>query len=326
MALSVIIPVHNGGEGLRLCLRALETGVRPPDEVIVVDDASTDGSADLAESLGARVISLPGGPWGPARARNQGAAAAQGEILLFLDADVVVHTDTLAQVEREMAGNPEAAALFGSYDASPAASGFVSRYKNLLHHYVHQHGRREASTFWAGCGAVRQKVFTALGGFDERYRRPSVEDIEMGLRLRRAGYRIRLCPDIQVNHLKAWTLGGLLQTDIRDRAIPWTRLIVSNSHLPDDLNLDKRHRGSALAAWAAVVFFLGGCRSPLWWLGLIPVGAALWALNADLYRFFRRQGGGSFAVGAATLHLLYLLYSSLVFVVVAARVWLGRKG
>jgi glycosyltransferase involved in cell wall biosynthesis len=291
-----------------------------------VDDASTDGSADIAESLGARVISLPGGPWGPARARNHGAAAAQGEMLLFLDADVVVHTDTLAHVEREMAANPEVAALFGSYDASPVAMGFVSRYKNLLHHYVHQHGRREASTFWAGCGAVRQKVFRALGGFDERYRRPSVEDIEMGLRLRRAGYRIRLCPDIQVTHLKAWTLGGLLQTDIRDRAIPWTRLIVSYSHLPDDLNLDKRSRGSALAAWGVVVFFLGGCRSPLWWLGLIPAGAALWALNADLYRFFRRQGGNFFAARAAALHLLYLLYSSLVFVVVAAKAWLGRKG
>ena len=83
----------------------------------------------------------------------------------------------------------------------------VSQYRNLLHHFVHQEGNPEASTFWAGCGAVRRAAFDAVAGYDEaRFRRPSIEDIELGYRLRRAGYRIRLDRDLQCTHLKRWRL------------------------------------------------------------------------------------------------------------------------
>jgi hypothetical protein len=70
--------------------------------------------------------------------------------------------------------------VFGSYDDSPPAPAFTAQYKNLIHRYYHQRPRREASTFWAGCGAVRRSVFLGLEGFDvERYRVPSIEDIEL---------------------------------------------------------------------------------------------------------------------------------------------------
>ena len=63
----------------------------------------------------------------------------------------------------------------------------VSQYRNLLHHFVHQHGHAEASTFWAGCGAIRRAAFDAVGGFDAaRFPRPSIEDIELGLSAPRA--------------------------------------------------------------------------------------------------------------------------------------------
>ncbi|HEM61257.1 MAG TPA: glycosyltransferase family 2 protein, partial [Chloroflexi bacterium] len=168
--LSAVIPVHNGGENLRLCLEALTRSTRRPDEIIVVDDASTDGSGDLAQKFGARVLRLPGPPRGAALPRNRGAAIASGDLLVFVDADVAVSPQALALMERVMSEHQEIAALFGSYDTSPRASGLVSRYKNLLHHYVHQHGEREASTFWTGCGAIRRQVFHKLGGFDPSYR------------------------------------------------------------------------------------------------------------------------------------------------------------
>jgi GT2 family glycosyltransferase len=323
--LSVVIPVHNGGDSLRRCLAALATSGRPPDEVVVADDASTDESAAVAGSLGAQVISLPDGPRGPAVARNRGAALAGGDVLVFVDADVAVHPGTLARIERYLTEQPEIAALFGSYDANPPARGLVTRYKNLLHHYVHQHGRREASTFWAGCGAIRRDVFIALGGFDESYDRPSIEDIDLGGRLCQAGCRVWLCPDVQVTHLKRWTLGSLLRSDIFERAIPWTRLILRQRQLSADLNLDAGSRLSALSAWAALICAAFGLWSPWLWIGALPALALLGALNAGLYRFFARQGGIGFALGAAGLHGLYLVYSSLTFALVAGWTHLARR-
>jgi GT2 family glycosyltransferase len=322
--LSVIIPGYNGGEELGLCLKALAASTCTPDEIIFVDDASTDASASLAAKLGAIVLRLPDGPRGPARARNHGAAAAHGDVLVFLDADVVCHPDTLDRIKTYLTNQPEIAALFGSYDAAPPAPGLVSRYKNLLHHYIHQHGRTEASTFWAGCGAVRRNVFRAVGGFDESYLTAAVEDIEFGARLHRSGYRIRLCPDIQVTHLKHWTFTSLLRTDIFHRAVPWSRLILRQGDWPWDLNVDARSRLSAFSAWAALFFLVLGFGSPSVWWGLLPAITALGVLNAGLYRFFGRQGGPGFAAGAAALHGLYLIYSSLTFAVLAGQAWLRK--
>lgn len=322
MNLSVIIPVHNGGENLRLCLRALSESSRLPDEVIVVDDASTDGSADLAQKGGARVVRLDGPPRGAALPRNRGAATASGDVLVFVDADVAVHTDALGLVQQCLSEHHQIAALFGSYDADPPAHSLVSRYKNLLHHYVHQHGDREASTFWTGCGAIRSEVFAAVGGFNESYR--VIEDIELGARLWRAGYRIWLCRDVQVTHLKRWTFGSLLRSDIFDRAIPWTRLILQGRHLPTDLNLDLRGRLSAFAAWAALALLVLGFWWSWAWVGMLLCVAVGGIANADLYRFFARHGGVWFAVGATGLHALYLLYSSLVFALVAGHTLLSR--
>jgi GT2 family glycosyltransferase len=184
------------------------------------------------------------------------------------------HPDTLGRIKTYLENAPEVAALFGSYDADPSGPGLVSRYKNLLHHYIHQHGLTEASTFWAGCGAVRLNVFMAIGGFDESYLSAAIEDIELGARLRRGGYRIRLCPDIQVTHLKHWTFVSLLSADIFHRAVPWSRLILRQGDWPWDLNVDARSRLSALCAWAALFFLWcwgsghhrsgGACCRPLW--------------------------------------------------------------
>lgn len=330
MRLSVIVPTFNAGEDLRRCLQGLAASERLPDEIIVVDDGTTDGSVACASGFGARVIATQAGPRGPAHARNCAGRIATGDILVFIDADVVVHADALGRMESTFAAETDVVALFGSYDDAPPGRGVASRYKNLQHHYVHQHGAAEAGTFWAGCGAVRRAVFLEMGGFDEGYRRPSIEDIELGLRLREANRRIRLCPDIQATHLKRWTLWSLWRTDICARAIPWTRLLLRQSHLPSDLNLDWRSRWSALAVWLlsgllVLALAAGFAGAERWFAGAggAGIGAALLALalNRDLYRFFYRRGGAGFAAAAVLLHLTYLLYSSAVFLVL----WAGHK-
>lgn len=313
MRFSVIVPVHNGEGYLQRCLQALFKSSRKPDEIVVVDDASTDSSADCARQGGARVLSLANGPNGPAAARNRGAGIAEGDVLVFVDADVMVHPDTLLKVEHYLASHPDVPALFGSYDDSPPHRGLVTLYKNLQHHFVHQHGQREASTFWAGAGAIRRDVFLKMGGFDERYARPSVEDIELGLRLRRAGFRIWLCPDILVTHLKRWTLASWLRADILDRAIPWTLLILSSGDLPSDLNLDVKSRSSAVLAWGMLGLIGLGLWNPWVWAAALLTAVLFVVFNADLYFFFAQRGGLAFTVGAVVLHVLYFLYSSLVF-------------
>ena len=334
MRLSVVVPVYNGGADLRVCLQALAQSTRKPDEVIVVDDGSTDGAVACAADFSAKVIHGKG-PLGPAVARNRGARKASGDLLVFVDADVVVHPDTLTKFESLFGGSPDLVAAFGSYDDQPAAPSNVSRYKNLLHHYVHQHGGREAETFWAGCGAIRREQFLAVGGFSESYGRPSIEDIELGARLRSAGHRIALCPDIQCTHLKRWTLKSLLRTDIFARAIPWTRLIVQQGKLPSGLNTDGKSRWSAVLAWFVVlglVIGLVGAAAGGWACVAVAAGGsflsglAIATLNRSLYRFLFAHGGPGFGATAISLHFLYLLYSSLVFGLVMASSRLGGAG
>ncbi len=247
LTITVIVPVHNGSRFLRRCLEAVVASDYPDYECIVVDDSSTDGSREVAAEFPVRLLALDGGARGPAYARNAGARVAAGRVLFFVDADVVIHRDVLGRVARAFQTHPDIDAVFGSYDDAPEDLDFVSQYKNLTHHFVHQEGREEASTFWSGCGAVRREVFLEMGGFDyRRYPRPCIEDIDLGCRLRAAGHRILLDKGMEATHLKRWTLRGMIMSDVFDRAIPWTLLILGNRELPSDLNLRASQRISAL--------------------------------------------------------------------------------
>jgi glycosyltransferase involved in cell wall biosynthesis len=323
--LSVIIPVYNGGESFRRCLSSVTQAMPPPAEVIVVADGDTDGSWQVAQEFATRVLRTPT-PGGPARARNLGARTARGDILFFVDADVAIPIDALGRVAVTFGRELDLTAVFGSYDDAPAAPNFLSQYKNLLHHYVHQTAREEASTFWGACGAIRREVFLAMGGFNEGYRQPSIEDIELGYRLKQAGHRIRLCKALQVKHLKRWGVVSLLKADFFYRALPWTQLILRHRHLPNDLNLRLSSRLSVLLTYGLVV----AVAAAGWWPGaLVLAGAlalALLGLNAALYRFFRRKRGLWFVAQAIPWHWLYYFYSGLAFALGAAQsLFRGRR-
>ena len=307
--ISVIVPSFENGTYLRDCLNALKKAAVPDTEIIVVDDASTDDTPAVAASMGVRVLRLMKNQ-GVACARNHGARHARGEILFFVDADVVVGSDAISRVRTLFNENLDVGAVFGSYDTQPRARGLVSQYRNLLHHYVHQKGNREASTFWAGCGAVRRSVFLKLGGFDQkRYSKPSIEDIELGYRLRGAGFRILLDKSLQATHLKRWTLRSLLKTDIGSRAIPWSRLILESQHLPNDLNLTGGQRLSTLlSGMASALVILSFYRIELLGLAFASL-LGVFTLNRGLYVFFMRERGVLFTAGCIPLHFLYFLYS-----------------
>ena len=313
VSVSVIIPIYNGERYLDSCLTAIRQSAYAPYEIIVVDNGSTDDSVETARRHGIGVVSCPG-PSGPGAARNRGAHLAKGQILLFVDADVVIKPDTLSRVVATFQEQPDVAAVFGSYDDRPAAQNFLSQYKNLVHHFVHQHARTEASTFWGGCGAIRKEIFHKIGGYDQaKYPTASVEDIEMGARMHRSGYRIMLDKQVQVKHLKEWRLISLLRTDIFCRAIPWTKLILESQETVNDLNLHTSQRISAGLVGIAVMLAPLAFVEPLMSLALLlPLGLIL-TLNRRLFGFFLRHKGFQFAASAFPIHLLYFFYSGVIF-------------
>jgi glycosyltransferase involved in cell wall biosynthesis len=306
--LSVIVPVRNGAQYLPHSLAALRAST-PGNwtwELVVVDDGSTDASAEIAEGLADRVIRLPSAVR-PAAARNAGAAAARGGILVFVDADVSVHADALGRIHAFLSGHPEVDAVFGAYDASPAAPGLVSQYRNLLHHYVHQREAGETVTFWAGLGAIRRAAFERVGQFDDR--QYLVEDIELGYRLSGRGHRIVLRPEIQGTHLKQWTLGSMVVADVWYRGVPWVRLLLERRHSITRATLNIRFGEQILTGLAAVAVALAIAALASGGSSLMVAAAVAAGLTiAGDWRFSRwlaRSRGWWFALRAIPLRLMY---------------------
>jgi GT2 family glycosyltransferase len=285
---SAIVPATDNPITLGRCVEAIRAAADAPEEIIVIDGP-------------------PG--MGPAAARNAGAARAKGSILVFVDSDVEVHADAFTRMRAVFDREPELAAVFGSYDDLPSLHGVVSTFRNMLHHYVHNTSGGLATTFWAGLGAVRREAFVAVDGFDDwRFRSPSVEDIELGLRLSTAGGVIRLDPEIQGTHLKHWRLQTMLLTDLVYRGMPWTALMLERGPRAARLNLRGSHGAAAAAFALAVVSLLD--RRPRVALTLLT---AYLAINTPFYALVARRTGpkeGAAAVALLAVHNLASLGSA----------------
>jgi len=333
-SISVIIPVHNGGQAFKLCLESIKRSERRPDELIIVLDGPTPADEAIAKMVDAKIL-VNNIARGPAVARNQGASVSSSDILLFIDADVELQSSGVTHALNFLERNPDVDAVIGSYDDAPAHQSTVSRYRNLLHHYTHQNSSRLASTFWGACGAIRSSVFSAIGGFSESFSKPSIEDIELGYRLVDAGYIIRLDPSFQVKHLKRWTAADMLRTDVFQRAIPWTDLILQRSRTNHDLNLTGRDRLSGVIVLfvlsVSVIWLLAPLNGPLsnvYFVAILLVGIWFLWLNREFYSLLNRVGGVVFMVASIPWHILFYLYSALSYgyasVRYTARSILGR--
>jgi Glycosyl transferase family 21 len=280
--LGAVVPATDRPATLERCLAALRRGERQPDETVVQRD--------------------PAGT-GPAAARNAGAARTRAEILVFVDSDVEVHADALALIARRFAGDPGLTAVFGAYDDDPAAPQLTSRFRNLLHHHVHVSSAGGAETFWAGLGAVRREAFEAVGGFDaECFPGPSIEDVELGVRLHEDGGRLLLDPDVRGRHLKSWTPLGMVRTDFSRRGVPWVRLLLRRGSGSTALNLGWRHRASAAAASLLALALVA--RRPRIALAALALTAGL---NRGFYALLARRGGPSLLGAGVVLHLVHQL-------------------
>ncbi len=311
--LSVVVPVYNSAAELKQCLAALAASEFNDFEVLVVDDGSTEAVKPLVDAHRFAYLRIPG-PGGPARARNYGVTQVQGRYVVFVDADVCIHKDALTHFASTFAADPTIEGVIGSYDDAPAKQNFLSQYKNLFHHYVHQQASGEVMTFWSGCGAMRRELFLEFGGFDEqRYRRPAIEDIELGTWLSAAGHKIVLDSRIKGKHLKRWTLRSLLKTDIFDRGIPWTRLMLRAGSLANTLNVKPAQRLSVALAYLMPLSVIAAWWWPLMLFVALALAMTITVINLDFYRFFLRRSGWWFTLRVVPLHWLYFWYCGFSF-------------
>ncbi len=298
-SISVVIPATDGRQTLERCLVALHDALDAPEEIILVDEPAA---------------------LGPAAARNEGARRAAGDVLVFLDSDVEVHRDAFRRIRAAFDDDPELSAVFGAYDDDPHPGGVVSDFRNLLHHHVHHSAPGPATTFWAGLGAIRRDTFLEADGFDEkRFPHPSVEDIELGMRLVASGRTIRLDPAISGRHLKRWSFGSMVHADLTRRGIPWTRLLLERGPGSAALNLSWRHRTSALASVTLVAGL--AARRPTVAASSLSV---ILFLNRSFYLLLARRGGPRLAAAGVGLHVTHHLVSA-VAVPVAIAGHLGRR-
>lgn len=318
--LSVIVPFHRDLRQLRRCLAALNTAGEAVDswaalrEIIVVADGSPEDPRGVVDAAGAHVLAIDG-PAGPAVARNRGAALATGNVLVFVDSDVVVGEQALARFARLFAADRDLGAAFGSFDERPDDPGFVSQCKNLAHAFVHRRAQGEAQTFWSGLGAARGDVFHRVGGFDERFRRPSVEDIDLGYRIRASGSRIVLDPEIEGQHLKRWSLRTALVSEIRDRGVPWTQLLYRFDGPHNYLNVTVACRLSVIVAYLLVIFLLLALEWPALIAPAATAAIVLWWLDRSFYQFFASRRGLAFVLALFPLRTLHHLCNGISFVV-----------
>ncbi|MBI5302814.1 MAG: glycosyltransferase [Chloroflexi bacterium] len=324
--LSVVIPTHNGSATLAACLTALRASSLPPDEIIVVDDASSDDSARIAEQFECRIVRLRENI-GAARAKNRGAAVASSDVLFFTDDDVMVAPDVIANLVEKFT-DARIAAVVGLLDGRIPFKDFASNFKNLWMRFTYERvPRARIGLFYTSIAAMRRETFAQLGGFNENYRGASIaEDTEFGQRAWGAGYNIVLDPRVTAAHHKRYTLREVLRTDyLRARALMLMRLRKRGQ--PFYTSVPVFYQLAVPTLFAALGALMGGLVIGYWLLAILG-GVLLLAFNflfSTWFSYLARQRGAPFALLAALFQPIDVFVVGLGMMIAAAEFVRGRK-
>jgi len=310
--ISFILPVRNAIGTLEPVLRAVAKFDGEPHELIVVDDGSTDGTAAIAEQHATRVIRLDASH-GPAEARNRAAEVAQGDILFFLDSDIRVTVPMIEQMVRLTRENPESLGVSGATSCSPLNSGFFPRLCAQQEHFYQLEfvcapdpaGFHYVNTRF---GTLRKTDFDNVGRFNPDFRRPSLEDLELSIRLERIGTFI-FASDVQVPHHWPSNIVALWRRYFRNSYL-WASRIRPKTRRFDRVLATGRRGASVLCGFGALAVLASSVVLPGWYRpAAIVIALFLLAahvrLNWAMLRFFKQQSGLVFALGAAASILSY---------------------
>lgn len=296
---SVIVPNYNYARALRLCLTALREQTYPRTEIIVVDDHSTDDSVAVAESLGVRVVHTPANG-GPAVARNLGAAHAAGEILFFVDSDVAVKPDAVANAVAILRSRPELGAVCGNYDPVPLIrDSLLEEYRCLQQSYwlIADEGR--ITTLYTALLAMRADVFAEIGPFNPRLR--ETENADYGFRLAQR-YEILLTPAVRGVHDHDHDLRELVRK-VFTRAMLHIPMYARRPTFPGGLSSGPRAWGSVAALLAVLGLVLPVAVGAVWSLVPLAILAGYLACDWRMYRFVAARRSPGFLAYFVAMHL-----------------------
>jgi GT2 family glycosyltransferase len=236
------VPAFQASATIERCVRALMVQTLPRDqyEVIVVDDGSSDDTAKRADAAGARVVRLPRNV-GPGAARNAGVAVAEGDAVVFTDADCEPTPLFLAALTEQLR-DPEVGGSKGVYLSRQRA--LIARFVQLEYEIRYRHTARQPTVDFVDTYACcyRRADIARVGGFDPRLR--ACEDQELSFRLADSGVRVRFAPDARTYHLHSESLRAYLSKKFRNarckanvlRRHP--RKALHDSHTPQGLKLE----------------------------------------------------------------------------------------
>ncbi len=287
--ISVIVPARDAAATLPACLAAL-AGQTAPCEVIVVDDGSRDATPRIArQHEGVRCLSIP--PSGPAAARNAGAEAAAGELLLFTDADCAPDPDWAVQLSAPFA-DPAVVGAKGVYRTQQR--GLMPRFVQLEYEFKYRRMARlpQIDFIDTYSAAYRREPFLSNGGFETSFSTASVEDQELSFRLAEKGYRLVFVPSAVVAHIHDKNLSEYARRKFKIGywkafLLRWhPEKAVSDTHTPPG----QRLQILALALLAALVV-AGPVYPPAWWVALLAA-LAFYATALPFLGFVARRDPG----------------------------------
>ena len=176
--ISIVIPCYKAERSLKQCLDSIfSINCTANYEVIIVDDASGDQTVAIAKNYPCRIFTLKSNK-GPAYARNYGTKKATGELIVFIDSDVVVESDILTRFLGNYS-HDQVDCVVGFFAKSNPYSDYFSQYKSLYCYYkYYQLENIDVSAFNSTVVAIKKSVFVQVGGFDE-----NLSDCERALKL-----------------------------------------------------------------------------------------------------------------------------------------------
>ncbi len=221
---SVIVPVKNSSKTLGQCIRSIKRSYYKNYEIVIIDDHSTDNSIEIVKGYNCTVIEVKDGN-GANNARNLGASAAKGDILMFMDSDIVIGRETMLGIVESLEEN-YIDAVVGIYTARHRHESFVSQYKNLWVRYSYIKSPPAIDWLFGSISGIKRQAFEKLGGFNvELLAKHGHDDIELGKRAAQAKLNIELNMDIEVEHLKNYTLLSFIKNEY-NRSIGFAELAM----------------------------------------------------------------------------------------------------
>jgi cellulose synthase/poly-beta-1,6-N-acetylglucosamine synthase-like glycosyltransferase len=280
--ISVVIPAYNAEKTLATCLQALHQQSFPADEVIVVDDGSSDNTAQVARREGALVISQPN--QGPAAARNTGINACHGDLVLFTDSDCVPEGTWVERMARPLvAGVDGVKGAYRTRQTQPVARlvqcEFEERYELLKRHQYIDFVDGHAAAFRI---AAVQEVGCFDPGLTEN------EDVDLSYRLSAAGKRMVFAPDAVVYHSHPHSYSSYFR--LKTGRGYW-RMLVYRSH-PGKAVRDS-YTPQMLKVQILLVYLTFGSLlltllNPLFWAGVAIFVASFLLTTVPFVRLVRR--------------------------------------